>query len=107
MRTGSCIIILCAMLAGCATQPADDEFAPIAIQSGLADGFYTVRRVVDGDTIVLDNVGYLRFVRFNAPEMDEPGGREMSDRLKEMVEGELVYVAFTRRMADAQPVRGT
>jgi len=69
------------MLAGCVTQPADDEFAPIAIQPGLADGFYTVLRVVDGDTIVLDNIGYLRFVRFSAPELDEPGGQEMSDRL--------------------------
>ena len=47
MQTGSCIIILCA-LAGSATQPADDEFAPIAIQPGRADGFYAVLRVVDG-----------------------------------------------------------
>jgi len=39
MRTGSCIIILCA-LAGSATQPADDEFAPIAIQPGRADDAY-------------------------------------------------------------------
>jgi len=39
MQTGSCIIILCA-LAGSATQPADDEFAPIAIRPGLVDGAY-------------------------------------------------------------------
>jgi len=74
MRTGSSIIILCA-LAGCFTQPADDEFAPIALQPGLADGFYTVLRVVDGDTIVLDNVGYLRFVRFNALVRRWPSSR--------------------------------
>jgi len=62
MRTGSSIIILCA-LAGCFMQPADDEFAPITLQPGCADGFYTVCRVLDGDTIVLDNVGYLRFAQ--------------------------------------------
>ena len=55
-----------------------------------------VKRVVDGDTIELENGEKLRYIGINAPESVKPGssiecfGKEASARNKELVEGKAV-----------------
>ena len=71
---------------------------------GLVDGRYVVSRVIDGDTIELANVGRLRFRDFDAPELDQPGGPEAAQRLREAIAGGPVYVEFARRQADGMPI---
>jgi len=53
MRTGTCISILCATLAGCVTQPADDEFAPIVR--------FSAPELIEGQPV------YVAFIPRNAP----------------------------------------
>jgi len=76
------------------------------IQPGLVDGYYRVSRVIDGDTIILTNVGPLRFADLDAPELEEPGGPEAKAVLAARIEGKAVFVTFRRRKSDGMPVRG-
>lgn len=85
------------LIAGCATT------ARVA-QPGLVRGYYHVQRVVDGDTIILTNVGRLRLT-VDAPEPGEPGGDEAEAQLIAAIEGKLVLVTFRRRR-DGVPVGG-
>ena len=53
---------------------------------GPAEPRYEVIRVVDGDTIVIEDAGgiqtWVRLRRIDAPEMDEPGGPEAKAALE-------------------------
>ena len=54
-----------------------------------------VGRVVDGDTLVLEDGRRLRLIGINAPEMGDQAeefGREASERLKVLVEGRQVFL---------------
>ena len=97
MRKTICLLALALLLPGCGAQ--------VRTQPGLVDGFYTVRRVIDGDTIVLENVGPLRFLNYDAPEPGTPEGDALTARLKEMIEGKVVWVKFARKK-NRQPRRG-
>ena len=59
---------------------------------GLSTG--KVVRVIDGDTIVIEDTGGIRtrvrLHRVNAPELDEPGGPEAAERLRNLCEGKHV-----------------
>ncbi|MSQ15176.1 MAG: hypothetical protein EXR50_04865 [Dehalococcoidia bacterium] len=63
---------------------------------GSGDGSFLVKRVVDGDTIVLDNGERVRYIGVDTPETVQPGrpvecyGREASRKNKELVEGKRV-----------------
>ena len=89
--------LLC-LAAGCA---APD----IVVQPGLVDGWYHVQRVVDGDTIILTNVGRMRLMT-DAPEPGEPGGDEAKAALAARIEGRAVFVCYRRRKRDQMPARG-
>jgi len=75
------------------------------LEPGLIDGWYHVQRVVDGDTIIISNVGRLRFADMDAPEPDEPGGLEAKAALVAAIEGKAVFVSFSRRKKDRMPAR--
>jgi len=79
--------------------------APGTLARGLVDGYYHVLRVVDGDTVVLANVGRCRLADVDAAELDEPGGSEARDALARRINGRPVYVRFVRDKM-GQPVHG-
>ena len=91
------LIVACLAAAGCLGQPR--------LEPGLVDGWYHVQRVVDGDTIILTNVGRVRFADVDTPEPGEPGGDEAKAALVELLEGERAYVRFVRRK-DGAPAKG-
>ena len=51
-----------------------------------------VRRVIDGDTIVLYNGERVRFIGIDAPEIGEPGADEATQFVRDMVEGQTVWL---------------
>lgn len=63
-----------------------------------APGTLLVRRVVDGDTIVLENGETVRYIGMDAPESVKPNapvdcyGREAAARNRELVEGKSVRI---------------
>jgi len=59
-------------------------------QSGLTEA--RVRRVVDGDTIVLNNGERVRLIGINAPELGQPGANEALQFVKERIEGSTVWL---------------
>jgi len=72
-------VAMAGLLLGSACTAQQHQPQPV-IQPGLIDGWY---RVVDGDTIIIDNVGRVRFSDRDAPELDEPGGREARHSLRD------------------------
>ena len=62
--------LLCLAAGCCATHGRDAQPGPI-VQPGLVNGWYRVARVIDGDTIVLANVGSVRLLGVDTPELDE------------------------------------
>jgi endonuclease YncB( thermonuclease family) len=67
---------------------------------------YRVRRVVDGDTIVIEPGVYVRYAGVSAPEtkqvvaVERPFGRESSDCNRQLVEGRQVRLRFGERKMD-------
>ena len=63
-------------------------------------GFQTVARVVDGDTLVLDNGEKIRLIGVDTPETKDPRkpvqyfGAEATNFTKQMVEGKKVWIEF-------------
>lgn len=77
----------------------------------LVKTFYKVNHVVDGDTIEItmnDRKEKIRFIGINTPETVDPRksvecfGKEASDRMKELADGQLVYLEYddTQGMRD-------
>lgn len=67
---------------------------------------YRVTRVIDGDTIVLENNKRVRLLGINAPEIGnryhpgEPGGAEAKKWLQEKLQGRSVYLEHDRQTHD-------
>lgn len=60
---------------------------------------YQVLRVIDGDTIVVDNHGYemhVRLLRINTPEKNEPGFQQAKAYLQQLIGRRRVRLAFER-----------
>ena len=78
------------------TEGKRDEFLTDAGLTELISGAsedsetYTVDRIVDGDTLVLDNGEYVRLLGVDAPEDDECFAEESTDHLESLVLGETV-----------------
>ncbi len=68
-------------------------------QSLHRDGPYRVKRVIDGDTIILTSGEKVRYAGIDAPEMDEPFYKEARERNKTLVEGREVSL----RICTEQP----
>ncbi|HUW32600.1 MAG TPA: hypothetical protein VM223_13400, partial [Planctomycetota bacterium] len=96
------IVLVGLLLAGCVFHSSTRPLSPSA---GLVDGPYRILRVIDGDTIVIDNVGPMRFSDLDAPELDEPGGPEAKAELARRIEGKVVEIRFRRVKSTGQPVR--
>lgn len=66
--------------------------------SGVQDAVFKVSRVVDGDTIQLENGQKVRYIGIDTPETVDPRkpvqcfGREASNKNKELVEGKEVHL---------------
>jgi micrococcal nuclease len=70
---------------------------------GLAEDFIAVRRVIDGDTIVLENGVHLRYIGINAPEIaheDKPGEPLGSEALA--LNEKIVLIKSVRLVADIE-----
>lgn len=65
-----------------------------------------VKRVIDGDTILLQNGERIRYIGVNAPEIDhspkgaEPLGREAKEANRRLVEGKRVRLEFDAERRD-------
>jgi len=70
---------------------------PACMQHGLRDGTYRVYRVIDGDTVIIHDVGRVRLAEVDAPELDTPEGQAARDELAARIEGRPVRVEFVRR----------
>lgn len=59
-----------------------------------------VKRVVDGDTVVLENGSIVRYVGITAPENNEPFEKESTDENKKLVEGKAVTLEYDNYKGD-------
>ena len=59
-----------------------------------------VKRVVDGDTVVLENGSIVRYVGITAPENNEPFERQSTDENKKLVEGKVVKLEYDNYKGD-------
>ena len=65
--------------------------------------FFSVMRVTDGDTLVLENGERVRLLGINAPELypqAEEGAETARQRLQQLVKGKRVALRFSRRQRD-------
>jgi len=67
------------------------------VPPGLQDGSYRVYRVIDGDTLILLDVGRVRLANVDAPELDTPAGIAVRDELIARIGDRPVHVEFVRR----------
>jgi len=65
--------------------PAESE-----IPHGLTEAI--VARVIDGDTIVLESGEWVRFIGIDAPEIGEPGADEATEFVRELIDGQTVWL---------------
>jgi micrococcal nuclease len=79
---------------------------PPAPPDALAEGLYDVRRVVDGDTLLLTNHARIRLIGADTPETVkpnhpvEPWGPEASEFTRQFVAGKQVRLEFDRERVD-------
>ena len=73
---------------------------PTPKESEPKNELYTVTKVVDGDTIDVENIGRLRLIGLNTPETVDPRkavecfGVEASNRAKKLLLGQKVYLEY-------------
>lgn len=87
-------------------QPPADTIAQQPLQLSLPSPLYTVRKVIDGDTIVVANSGKVRLLGINTPEIEhrdragEPLGEEARLRLQQILNGQRVRLQFDEVQRD-------
>ncbi len=59
-----------------------------------------VKRVVDGDTVVLENGSIVRYVGITSPETNEPFEKESTDENRKLVEGKSVTLEYDNYKGD-------
>ena len=86
------LIIFCILVLASVFFVENDNFEEIDQEKT----FYKVTRVIDGDTLEVDNEQKVRMIGIDTPETVHPSkpveyfGKEASDKLKEMIEGKEV-----------------
>ena len=77
-------------------------FSTVLLLSGTsgADLVATVREVIDGDTIVLDDGRKVRYLGINAPEHGQPYAREATNFNRRLVSGLSVRLEFDQERQD-------
>jgi len=79
---------------------------PLHLAVQPARNKYRVIKVIDGDTIILENNKRVRLLGVNAPEIEnrsrpaEPGGNEAKKWLQEKLQGRTVYLEYDRQTQD-------
>jgi micrococcal nuclease len=86
--------------------PPGSALGPQRITAALPPPRYRVEKVIDGDTIVVQQGGKVRLLGINAPEIAhrdsaaEPLGDRAHRRLRRLLEGRHVYLEFDQRRRD-------
>ena len=76
------------------------------VPEALAEGMYGLRRIVDGDTLLLENGARIRLIGADTPETVkpnhpvEPFGPEATRFTKEFLSDGQVYLSFDRQKLD-------
>lgn len=70
----------------------------MALTSDSGDAY--VERVIDGDTVVLGDGSKVRLVGIDAPEANEPCGKQATEALRQMVEHRVVTVGSPASVQD-------
>lgn len=60
-------------------------------------GTVTIKRVIDGDTVIDDADNRIRIAAIDAPEIGQPGADEATVALRNLVQGEHVQLSGTGR----------
>lgn len=74
--------------------------------NGTQSTLYRVIKISDGDTIIVERMGKIRLLGINTPEIArddrraEPLGDEAHKRLKNLLQGESVYLEFDQKRRD-------
>ena len=82
-------------------------FLLIAACANNSDGtLYKVKRVIDGDTLILQNKETIRFVGINTPELghgkfkDEPFANQAREFVKRKIEGKMIRLELAEQQKD-------
>ena len=85
------------------------DISPLANLANTPEGYYTVVRVVDGDTVVVNIDGEdetLRLIGIDTPEVVDPRqpvqcfGKEASAKAKELLNGEYVRLEYDQTQGE-------
>lgn len=63
-----------------------------SVSAWEVDATATVSRIIDGDTFDCSPIGTIRLADVDAPEFYEPGYREATDALSDLIAGQTVYL---------------
>jgi micrococcal nuclease len=86
-------------------QDKPDRYNP-DVAAGLVPAYELVTRVIDGDTIVLENGTKVRYIGIDTPETKNPRkpveyfGKEASEANKKLVEGKKVRLEYDVQRTD-------
>lgn len=67
-----------------------------AVNASSGEPYYSVKEVIDGDTVVLDNGQTVRYLGIDTPERDEPFYLEAKKRNRELVRGKKIRLEVCR-----------
>ena len=96
----ACLLLSCVL--ACSSSESPTGSTPVA----GAPTFSLVTRVIDGDTVVVENVGTVRLIGVDTPEVVDPRGpveyfgREASDFTRQLATGKRVRLEFDQDRID-------
>ena len=92
-------LILIGILASCGTTPTLESCGDVSRATTRGDAVSTtpgqgalVRRVIDGDTIVMVDGARVRYIGVDTPERDDPFYQKATDYNRRLVEGQRVHL---------------
>lgn len=100
------IVLLAVVLLGLAVYRLFQPVGRFEPGASLSPGFYRVQRVIDGDTLLLENGARVRLLGVDTPEIkhaDQPAellGRQAAEFTRKHVEDRVVRLEFDRERRD-------